>query len=308
MKDLHPFSLESIVKIKDDEIKCRELLEQVRWNGEPCCPKCGGLKPYKITSKPTSKYKVRDGLYKCRECRKPFTVTVGTVFEDGHIKLGTWFMAFALLSSSKKGMSAHQLHRMLGITYKTSWYMCHRIRFAMQKEEFAKFTGVVEIDEVYIGGKKKGWRSRQPAPKMPVISLVERGGDVRSFPVENATAKAVRALIHEHTQKDVKIITDGSSIYDHLDKQGYKDHEIINHAAYEYVRGHVYTNTVEGYFSLLKRGIVGVYHHVSYAHLMRYLSEFDFRYSNRKIEDSFRTLLALKGFEGKRLTYKRTSR
>ena len=304
MKDKSPFSLESISKIKDDESKCRELLESIRWGSEPCCPRCGGLKPYKITSKPTSKYKVRDGLYKCRECRKPFTVTVGTVFEDGHIKLGTWFMAFALLSASKKGMSAHQLHRMLGVTYKTSWYMCHRIRFAMEGLFSIKLQGVVEVDETYIGGKKKNWIARQPRPKVPVISLVQRGGDVRSFPVEHADAKSARKLIQAHITKEATLVTDGSSIYDHMDKHGYSDHRIINHVEFEYVRGNVYTNTVEGYFSILKRGIVGVYHHVSYAHLFRYLAEFDFRYNGRKIQDSERTLLALKGFEGKRLTYK----
>lgn len=304
MKDQSPFSLESIIKIKDDESKCRELLEQVRWGGEPACPRCGGLKPYKITSKPTSKNKVRDGLYKCRECRKPFTVTVGTVFEDGHIKLGTWFMAFALLSSSKKGMSAHQLHRMLGITYKTSWFMCHRIRFAMEGKLKEKLSGTVEVDETYVGGKKKGWRSRQPAPKIPVISLVQRNGDVRSFPVEHANARTARALIHQHIEKNATLMTDGSAIYDNMYKMGYSDHQIINHAMYEYVKGNVYTNTVEGYFSLLKRGIVGTYHHISFAHLGKYLAEFDFRYNGRKIQDSERILLALKGFEGKRLTYK----
>jgi transposase-like protein len=171
-----------------------------------------------------------------------------------------------------------------------------------------KLQGIVEVDETYVGGKKKGYVGREPRPKVPVISLVERGGDVRSFPVEHATAKNARKLINEHISKEATLMTDGSVIYDHLDKQGYSDHQIINHAEYEYVRGNVYTNTVEGYFSLLKRGIIGTYHHVSYAHLMRYLAEFDFRYNGRKIMDSERTLLALKGFEGKRLTYKRTGK
>jgi transposase-like protein len=252
----------------------------------------------------------RPGLWKCRECRRTFTATMGTIFEDSHIKLGTWFTALHLLCASKKGMSAHQLHRMLGVTYKTAWFMAHRLRLAMSSPPLVdKLRGIVEADETFIGGVPENMHThkRTPAPpKTPVLSLVERGGNVRSEVVPNVTGKTLRAAIRKHVDTSATLMTDGHKSYLGLRKE-FAGHESVNHEAKEYVRGNVHTNTAEGYFSILKRGIIGTYHHVSVKHLPRYLAEFDQRYnarSSRGVNDAARAALVLKGTIGKRLTYK----
>jgi transposase-like protein len=288
-----------------DEDEARAILERLRWPNGPLCPDCKGTDVNKIASEPGSK--TRRGLYRCRtrECpRKQFTVTVGTIFEDSHIPLSKWLSAIHLLCASKKGMSAHQLHRMLGVTYKTAWFMAHRIREAMRREPLrTKLTGVVEVDETYVGGKPENRHHRIGKPKAPVVSLVQRGGETRSFPVPAVTAENLRTMIRREVSPKAKLVTDGHSVYQGIGRE-YAAHEPVNHQAREYVRGEAHTNTVEGYFSILKRGINGIYHHVGPQHLARYCDEFDFRYNRRLDSDSVRSMAAIRGAEGKRLTYK----
>ena len=241
-------------------------------------------------------------VLKCAKCRKQFSATVGTIFEDSKIPLTKWFMAFQLMASSKKGISAHQLHRMLRITYKSAWFLAHRIRHVMKQTPFGdKLGGIVEADETYIGGKSHGMGPL--AGKTPVFALVERGGRVRSFTMPIVTAKNLKHAIHEHVHADAKLMTDEHPSYTKIGKD-FADHQTVNHSQKEYVRGEASTNTVEGYFSLLKRGLTGTYHHVSPRHLHRYLDEFNFRYNARSVNDAIRNHGALQATEGKRLTYK----
>lgn len=286
-----------------DKDKAREYLEQMRWLNGAVCPHCGSMEAYKLEAKPDSTKPVRKGVYKCKGCRRQFTVTVGTIFEGSHIPLHKWLMAIHLLCSSKKGMSAHQFHRMLGLTYKTAWFMAHRIRYAMTQPPLVdKLRGVVEADETYVGGKAHGKRGRGAGNKTPVFALVERNGRVRSFKVDRVTAKNLKAKIREHVDEDSTIMTDEFLAYKGLSKEF--RHYTVNHGIGEYVNGDAHANTAEGFFSILKRGINGVYHHVSPQHLDRYLAEFDFRYDNRKVEDVVRASLALKQTKGKRLMFR----
>lgn len=298
--------------IYHNEDKARERLEAVRWPNGPVCPHCGSVNnATQLRGKST-----RPGVYKCRDCAKPFSATVGTLFERSHIPLHKWLLAVHLLSSSKKGMAAHQLHRMLGVTYKTAWFMAHRIREAMREPSFpgplGTGGGTVEADETYVGGKKKNRHKEERAkpdqpPKAIVLSLVERDGSVRSFHVATVNSKTLRPILREQISQSARLNTDEGGSYRGA-KKDFEAHETVNHLREEYVRGQVHTNTVEGYFSILKRGIYGVYHHVSPEHLERYLSEFDFRYSHRKIDDTTRAQKALKGIDGKRLTYRRPTK
>lgn len=299
-----------------DAEKAREWLERLLWPEGPVCPHCGLIgAAYKLNGK-----KQRAGLYKCKGCLEQFTVTVGTILERSHIPLNKWVLAFQLMVASKKGMSAHQLHRMLGLTYKTAWFMAMRIREALADSSFAAMLGgenkVVEIDESYLGGKEtnKHKSKRQPgrqggAGKAPVLALIERDGMMRSQHVPNVTAQTLRPIIAEHVHKATYLMTDESPVYPPI-AGAYRGHGRVNHSAEEYVRAQFWhTNTAENYFSILKRGIVGVYHHVSEAHLHRYLAEFDFRYNQRValgVEDAERMVKAAKGVVGKRLTYRRT--
>jgi transposase-like protein len=265
-----------------DPEAAREHLEAIRWPNGPVCPHCGESerRPYPLKSK-TRK------LYKCAACRKQYTVTVGTIFEGSHIPLNKWLLAFFLLCSSKKGMSAHQLHRMLGVTYKSAWFMAHRIRYAMEQPPFAKpLTGVVEADETYVGGKERNRKRKDKqkktgrgTDKTPVVVLVERGGEARSFRMANVTGLELKGAIRRNVAKDARIMTDSFKSYRGLHKE-FASHEYVSHSDGEYARGEVHTNTAENYFSILKRGIDGTYHHISEAHLPRYLAEFDFRYNH----------------------------
>ncbi len=309
-----------------DADKAREHLEAQRWPEGPYCPHCGNIDQARIRSMKGKAH--RPGLYNCRECRKQFSVTVGTVFERTKVPLNKWLMATYLLSASKKGMSAHQLHRTLGVTYKTAWFMFHRIREAMRvdtanAEPMGGKSKVVEADETY-QGKTKSTRKisvdgrvkyqnkgRGPANKRPVIALVERGGKARSFHVPYATRPVVEKIVAENIAKESRLHTDESHLYSKSGVPGLvAKHETVRHSADEYVRGDVYSNSVEGYFSIFKRGMKGVYQHCSEKHLHRYLAEFDFRFSNRTalgVNDTDRANEALKGITGKRLTYRRTS-
>ena len=283
--------------------KAREYLERMRWSNGVTCPHCGSMEAYKLQARPNSKRPVRKGVYKCKACRKQFTVTIGTIFEDSHIPLHKWLMAIQLLCSSKKGMSAHQLHRMLGLTYKSAWFMAHRIRYAMTQPPLVdKLQGIVEADETYIGGKAHGKRGRGAANKTPVFALVERNGRVRSFRTDNVTAKNLKEKIRENVEKDSIVMTDEFLAYKNLGREF--AHYMVNHGNGEYVNGDIHTNTIEGFFSILKRGIGGVSQHVSKQHLDRYLAEFGFRYDQRKVDDAIRAAIALEQTKGKRLMFR----
>lgn len=296
-----------------DEQAAYEFVEAHVWPTGRVCPHCGVVdRSGKLEGKST-----RIGVYKCYECRKPFTVKVGTIFESSHVKLHVWLQAIFLISSSKKGISANQLHRTLGVTLKTAWFMGHRIREAMREgRDFTPMGGegkFVEADETYVGGKERNrHRSKRTGEvgaqgKEAVFSLVERGGRVRSMHVTSVTTKNLREILVTQLQPGTKVMTDGAGQYRHVNRDF--PHQSVNHEAGEYVRGEAHTNTIEGYFSIMKRGINGVYHHVSGQHLKRYLAEFDFRYNNRtalEIDDSARASEALKGIVGKCLTYRTT--
>jgi transposase-like protein len=301
-----PLDLSKLAKYFSDEDSARALLEEMRWGKDGAvCPKCGGTEPYKLTPKPGSK--TRKGLYKCRACRKQFTVTVGTVFEDSHIPISKWLLAIHLLASSKKGMSAHQLHRMLGISYKGAWFMAMRLRHAAAHGPFAGLLeGTVEIDETYVGGKMRGQgRKAAAAAKMPVVALIERGsGKVRAFPMPRVTSDNLSKALYANVKPSARIMTDEASLYNFVAEEAGMKHQKVHHRKAEYVRGDVHTNTAEGFFSLLKRGINGSFHHVSQGHLHRYCDEFAFRYENRKVSDGARAAMLVTGAEGKRLTYK----
>ncbi|GBF27415.1 hypothetical protein MnTg02_02468 [bacterium MnTg02] len=303
-----------------DKHKAREHLEAQRWPNGPICPHCGNVDQDEIRKLEGKSHRL--GLYQCNACREQFTVTVGTVFERSKIPLNKWLLATFLLSSSKKGMSAHQMHRMLGVTYKTAWFMAHRIREAM-KEDY-KASGplggagkTIEADETYFGKRENPRPSAQrkgrpyikrgkAAEKRPIISLVERGGKVRTFHVQQATKAIVKDILFRNASRKSILYTDESRLYTATGKQ-FAEHETVRHSAHEYVRGIVHTNTIENVFSVFKRGMRGIYQHCGEAHLHRYLAEFDFRYNRRtalKITDMERTNDALKGIGGKRLTYR----
>lgn len=302
-------NVSALAKHFSDEDTARELLESWRWPNGVACPHCGGTEPYKLTPKATSKRPGRKGLYKCRACRKQFTVTVGTVFEDSRIPISKWLLGLHLMGSSKKGISAHQLHRNLGISYKAAWFMAHRMRYAMSSGPlFDLLKGVVESDEAYIGGTQKSPKGRSPRQKKTaVVALVERGGRVIAKPVERVTSFNIGKIISKHVAHNAVLMTDEHPTYKAVAFEQSLKHESVNHDREEYVRGRAHTNTVEGFFSLLKRGINGTFHHVSKGHLHRYCDEFAFRYSNRialGVDDAERTKRLVRGAEGKRLTYK----
>jgi transposase-like protein len=301
-----------------DEEAARKWFEAARWPQGPICPTCGSLKRYATK---------KSGRYRCgeKECRRDFTVMTGTVMERSHAKLAQWAVAFHMAASSKKGFSAHQLHRELGCQYNTAWFIFHRVREAMRRGglDLSPLGGegqVVEADETYIGKipderqpkfKTRG-RPFQPSPhskgkinKRVVLALVERGGQVRSFHVPHASMNEVVGIVRKNVARESRLHTDESNLYHRVGKE-FAAHETVKHAAKEYARGDVTTNTVESYFSVFKRGMRGVYQHCAEKHLHRYLAEFDFRYNYRAslgYNDTDRTIAAVRGGEDKRLTY-----
>lgn len=304
-------NLSKLAKHFSDETAARELLEAMRWPNGAECPVCGQTETvYRMLKMANSVKPGRPGLLRCRACKKQFTVTTGTVFEDSHIPISKRLLALYLLAASKKGMSAHQFHRTLGITYKSAWFMAHRLRYAMQEGPLAELmTGVIEMDETYVGARhKRGTKRGRPGAdshKTPVVTLVERGtGRVRAFPMPRVTANNLQAAIEAHAAPSAVLMTDEFSPYGLVSRRTGREHHTVNHAQGEYVRGDVHSNTAECFFSLLKRGITGVYHHVGRGHLGRYCDEFSFRYEHRKINDAERAGLLVAGAEGKRLTYK----
>jgi transposase-like protein len=305
-----------------DETAAFAELESIVWPQGPVCPHCGCTGRVGVLANVKDKAgRVRPGLKKCYDCRKQFTVRVGTVFESSHVALHVWFQAAFLMCSSKKGISSNQLHRTLGVTLKTAWFMSHRLREAMRVLKMEPLGGqnkVVEADETYVGGKEKNKHAnkrlnagRGAVGKEAVLSLVERDGKVRSHHVKSVNAATLKPILQEQIDKRTHIMTDESSVYPNATK-GFAGHSTFNHGIEEYVRagGFVHTNTVEGYFSIFKRGVYGTFHHVSPKHLKRYLCEFDFRYNERMalgVHDLARTETALKGIVGKRLTYRDSS-
>jgi transposase-like protein len=292
-----------------DADKAREYLEAQSWPDGPICPHCGNCDPNNITALKGKAH--RAGLYQCAECREQFTVTVGSVMERSKIPLNKWLLAMHLIGASKKSMSAHQLHRTLGITYQSAWFLAHRIREAMADPSPGAIGGggrVVEADETYVGGKAKN-RAYKPEPKKHIVmSLVERGGEVRSFHVKNATAKTLRDTAVKTASRKSYLMTDENVAYTKLGKE-FAGHGTVVHSADEYVRlgGFVHVNSAENYFSIFKRGVIGTFHHISEQHLHRYLAEFDFRYNNRSglgVEDTERVSKIAAGTANKRLTYR----
>lgn len=294
--------------IYHDKDKAREHLESIRWPDGPICPHCGVVdNAAELQGKAH-----RPGVYKCRDCRKQFTVTVGTVFERSKVSLNKWLLAVHLMTSSKKGISSHQIHRNLGVTYKTAWFMTHRIREAMSDTDTDMLggpdsSGIVESDEIYIGRTRGHGKGAHPTKKQQVVALVERKGRVRAFHLPTITAETLKPVLTGNTDPKARLMTDGAGFYLKIG-EGFASHETVNHNEGEYVRGDVTTNTVEGYFGILKRGLRGVYQHVSPVHLHRYIGEFSFRYNHRQaleISDKDRADEALKAIQGKRLTYRR---
>jgi transposase-like protein len=311
-----------IPRIYTDETAARRHLEALQWPDGPTCPHCGNADSKRIAR--LNGKSTRPGVLKCYECQQPFSVTVGTVFERSHIQLSKWLYAVHLLTASKKGMSAHQLHRTLGVTYKSAWFMAHRIREAMRADTgslppLGGKSGIVEADETYFGkmetphvspqrkGRpftKKGhiWNNR------PIIALVERGGNVRSFHVPVADKASVHRIVRENITREARLHTDESLLYKGVAPM-FAKHETVRHSRKEFARGDVHTNSAEGYFSIFKRGMRGIYQHCKEKHLHRYLAEYDFRYNHRialGFNDNDRALAALRSIRGKRLTYRRT--
>jgi transposase-like protein len=295
--------------IFNNDDAAREHLEQLLWRDGPYCPRCGvtGDRITKLRGKST-----RPGVYKCKDCRKPFSVTVGTVMERSHIPLSKWVLAAQLMASSKKSMSAHQLHRMLGTTYETAWFLFHRLREAANDIDGSGPLGgenkVVEADESYIGGIARNKAYGPPPKKMAVFTLVEREGKARSRHIADVTARTLRETITTQASRDSYLMTDEAMVYQRLGKE-FAGHGTVNHSADEYVRtgGFHHTNTVEGFFALFKRAVYGQFHHVSEAHLHRYLAEADFKYNHRSAlgyDDVDRAAALLRGAKGKRLLYR----
>ncbi|MES1987599.1 MAG: IS1595 family transposase [Pseudomonadota bacterium] len=289
-----------------DADKAREYLEALRWPDGVVCPHCGSVeRPYKLEGKAH-----RAGLYKCSDCRAQFTVTVGTLFEDSKVPLHKWLHACYLMSSSKKGISSKQLERMLGVTYKTAWFMSHRIREAMTNNNgsmLGSAGGPVEVDESYWGNVgKQADGARGGAHKMKILSLVDRAGEKRSFHVTEVNAETLRPIMQKHIDEKARLMTDEARVYRKIGKD-FASHESVNHSSNEYARGDVTTNTVESSFAILKRGLYGIFHSVSEKHLQRYATEFDFRWNHRAkmgFNDTQRADEILKNIAGKRLTYK----
>jgi transposase-like protein len=306
--------LKQLAEAYGDEVRARALLESWRWPRGPVCPHCqnaGEKRISKLAAQPGSRSGVREGVYFCGACRQQFTVTVGTVMEGSHMPISKWLMALFLLCSSKKSLSANQIHRMIGVTYKTAWFLCHRIRFAMTPNHWAepKLKGTVEVDETFVGGK--GEARTRFYRQTPVVALIERLGLARVKVVASVTQKNLGAALSECVSREAIVNTDEHPGYRNPLKQ-WKEHQAVNHSHKEFKRqnpdgSRASTNTAESFFSLLKRGVVGAWHHVSREHLSKYANEFAFRWNTRHDTDDLRLVKFVGCIEGKRLIYRHLS-
>ena len=321
MKKTRNSILESLREASQDEAKAVELFEARRFRNGAACPRCGDVDVYRMQDRKTGE-RERNYRWRCRGCKKMFTVRTGTILEESRLPLTVWVYAYWKACASKKGISALQISRECEISYKSALYLMHRIRYAMLEDPSGqpKLSGTVEVDETFVGGKPRhsvrtrinpvtGMKHQYlPAaakpggtPKIPVVALVERGGRVRARQIERVDRESLGGAVHELVESGSRIHTDENQSYRHLGAR--YQHESVAHTKKEFVRGDVTTNTVEGFFSLIKRGVYGTFHSVSKHHLHRYLAEFEFRYNHRKLDDGERTLAAIDGGEGKRLTY-----
>jgi transposase-like protein len=309
--DADELNLVKLAQEYSDEDKARELFESWRWpNGKPICPHCKFNEAYKIISKRTTKKanKARAGLYCCAACRKTFTATVGTAFEDSRLPISKWLMAIFIICSSKKAVSALQLSRMLGVTYKTAWFMAHRIRFSMADDGKTKLSGVVEIDETFIGGV--GDPKTKLSRLTPVMALIEQGGNMKAKVVAGVSYKNLGKVLFESVNKDAVVCSDENKVWQKNVENNFKAHHRVNHSEYEYILRtpdgiSAGTNHCESFFSLLKRGVHGAWHNVSREHLPKYVNEFAFRWNTRKQSDGQRMVNFMPMIEGKRLMYRR---
>lgn len=301
--------LQALPKACSDETAAVEFLEKQRWGDNPCCPHCGSLSVYKMmraTKQGELTERQANFRWRCHDCKSQFTVRVGTVFEDSRAPLRHWCYGFWRASTSKKGVSALEIHRQTGLAYKSCLFMLHRIRFAMQETAPEMLKGDVEIDEVFIGGVpripnngRKGVKKR----KSIVMGMIQRGGGVRPKIVTDVTAGSLKAAIRENIDPTAHVMTDDWSGYRGLRKDGW-NHESVRHSTHEYVRGDIHTNSIEGFWVMVRRGLNGIYHNVSHEHLHRYLSEFQFRYNHRHLSDGDRTVATIRAANHKRLLYK----
>lgn len=304
--------VKNLPKACSDETAAVEFLEAQRWGEHPACMHCGSINVYKMTARDGGRN--RRFLWKCKEkeCGKQYTVRAGTVFEDSLIPLRHWCYAFWAACSSKKGVSALQIKRQTGLSYKSALFMMHRIRYAMADDHTLPepLTGIVEVDETYVGGKprhkgKHNIKKRgRGTDKAPVVALVQRGGNVRAMTLPRVNGKNLKAIIRQNVHQSARIVTDDAPFYKGLNREFEGGHDTINHSAGKYVVGDITTNTVEGFFSILKRGMVGTFHSVSKKHLHRYVSEFEYRYNTRHLDDGERTAMAIRKADGKRLLYR----
>jgi transposase-like protein len=285
-------------------------MEKQRWGEHPACPRCGSENVYQMMDSKDPTKRQANFRWRCKEklCHEQFTVRIGTVFEDSRIPLRHWAFAFWRAATSKKGVSALEIHRQTGLSYKSCLFMLHRIRHAMDETDIEPLNGTVEVDEVYIGGKPRRFHgtrhtdAKTKQRKTPVVGLLERGGRVRPKVVADVTGDTLHEVIRQNVNKQARIMTDDLAGYRGLKNAGWQ-HESVKHSMYEFVRGDVTTNGIEGFFGMLKRGLNGIYHSVSRKHLHRYLAEFQYRYNNSELTDGQRTVAAIKAAQGKRLTY-----
>lgn len=296
-----------------DEAIAVHFIEKQRWGDTPCCPRCGDMDVYTMLDSKTGE-RQKDFRWRCRGCKQQFTVRIGTVFEDSRIPLRHWCFAFWRASTSKKGVSALEIHRQTGLSYKSALFMLDRIRYAMAPDtiERGMLSGTVEVDETYVGGKPRnrspsftraGRRRGRGTLKQPILGMVQRGGDVRVRAIPRVNTHNLKENIRAYVDSSSKVMTDELNLYKWVGKE-FADHQTVCHSAGEYVRGEVHINTSESFFALLKRSLHGIYHSVSRKHLPLYLAHAEFLYNNRKLEDGARALAAIKACDGKRLTYK----